>query len=191
MTVHDEANHARFLELVEEGKTAAEAILEIAIQNADQNMQEFYSRGTGEQESLSDELTNLYGQLLEHGYTEEVAAGLVDTKSKQINDLKHLRNTIRLGKLFPLSMIPNFKTLAVSDKERLLWAMGFDIRNYPYLIDIGCYYWKDKVECGEFIYGSERVDKDWCRTKHASDEARYFYDRDVLAVLRGNKKMET
>ena len=122
---------------------------------------------------------------------------LVTTKINNYSTISGLSNTVKVGKLIPKKNIPQWDGLDDQAKTALLHELGFDVTNFNYTIDILCSRLGDtpEVYCGEFIYGSERLDDEWLLNKiggknTASEEARFYHSRDMLAEMRSTPKSQ-
>lgn len=140
-------------------------------------------------------LRDLRSLIIDHGYPASEADRLILIKKENLKDIESLKESVTIAKTRPVASIPGWNELTDIEKEDMLWQLGFNVKDYNYVIDIGCYRWNsNKVECGEIVYCQERTDKEWlsliingCHI--ASDEALYHKDKDTLEVLRGNTKL--
>jgi hypothetical protein len=146
-----------------------------------------------QRENIHQERMDLFNQILGFGYTAKEAQELVEIKFAK-EDRELIERSFIVGRMLPVSYIPEWKNLDEAGRKDVLWNLGFDIKKFNYLEDVACYTTQEgKRECGLVIRGSERVDKEWitkvvdgCNV--ATDEARYWKDRETLEVMRGNKK---
>lgn len=195
MNQYEEQKHERFVELMEEGMGAEEALLKIRLEEVDKNYQEFYVSGHGdEQETLSQHVANLHAQIRDFGYSVDQADAMIATKISNIEEIEALKKAVRIGKYIPVSMITGWNNMNEQQRKEKLWELGLNVRKYNYVIDILCQRTAgNQPECGEFVYCEERLDRNWLTQtirgiNVASIEARYFHMQDELAIMRGNKK---
>ncbi len=169
-----------FDKLVAEGMMAADALQYIALQAATDD----------DVETISD----LSAQLRDNGYSADEMSRLIMYKIENKEKIDSIRQVVRIGRMIPISEIHGWYGMSESDKEYTLHTLGFDVDNFQYVVDVGCFrYNTNHIVCGEYVYGSERTDKAWLNLviegrNVASEEARYHDSREVLEVLRGNKK---
>jgi hypothetical protein len=144
-----------------------------------------------------EEKQELFDQLVAFGYSASEAEALVKKKSDNYAQIKTIEGLLKIAQTVPVRFISNWDKMNERQRRDALWKLGINTRadsiGGGYAVDIQCYRWGMKVECGEVALGNERVDKSWVRMtvngEHvASDEARFFRDRDTLEVLRGNKR---
>ena len=140
---------------------------------------------------------NLLTMIMGFGYSAVEAIKLVEFKSDNYDIISKIVNTIDMNRWVPLHMlleaVEGFNDKTDDEKNALLWSLGFDTKNYKWCIDVMCYTLYGKRKCGKVIIGQERLDKQYLKMtlegrKLASVEAMYHKDRDVLEVMRGNKK---
>ena len=179
--MNNEQKQARFDQLVEEGVTASEALMQVEVE-------------ASEEENAAEVVSNLYSQLQDNGYSTEEAHQMINFKLANLPQINALMKAVRVGRMLPLSAIDNWDNMNEKMRENCLWGLGFDTKRFKYVVDVGCYrFGNSQVQCGKFVYGSERLDKEYTNKvvdgyHIASDEARFFFDREMLEVLRGNKK---
>ena len=141
---------------------------------------------------------NLKDQMLDFNYSEYDAysAAIVQLSNCIVNEGIGL---LSMGRLIPLPVLEEvlgegqWDKLNKQQQGKILWELGFNTRRHRWFTSAGCFNYNGKRECGVFIRGSERLDREWLTKKVndkgvASIEARYHRDRDVLAVLRGLKR---
>jgi len=122
----------------------------------------------------------------------EAAMELTEYKACIDDEVQGLANALKLGKIIPLDVVA--RELYGKNKDEInsyLWNIGFDTKQYTYVIDVACYTWNNNRNCGKVIYGAERLDNQWLNTiiegNHvASLEARYHKDMDTLYTMKSN-----
>lgn len=142
------------------------------------------------------EAMDLKDQMLEFGYNEGEA--YLAASQKLANSVKNQSiDGLYYGKIIPLRVIreylegePNWHDLSDKQRATILWELGFNTKTYNWFINAGCIRYGKRVECGVFIQGAERLDKEWLTMKVndksvASIEARFHKDQDTLSVLKG------
>lgn len=119
---------------------------------------------------------DLFNQLLEHGYTGKEAESIIKKKVRNESSILRARRTAKILKITPLRYlnIPKGKKQA----NEYLNELGYNTKNCEWAIDVCCYTWNNKVECGEVLIGSERTDKKW--TNKRIDGYRVCSDEALL-----------
>lgn len=141
------------------------------------------------------EKLEFFDYLLAHSeLSAKEALELTEVKAANQKAVEELSSVVKLGKSIPINFIEGFDDMSEPDKNKVLWELGLDTKHFNYVIDVTCYRYGSISDCGRVAYGSERVDKEWLSKRiegkrAASEEALFYKDRDVLAVLRGNKKV--
>jgi hypothetical protein len=102
-------------------------------------------------------------------------------KFGKIFSMKTIRNLVNVG------LNKNLEDLSPLELREVYWKIGLDTKEYNVYYDVGCFSENGAQMCGEFVYGSERTDKEWEMSGHASDDVRYRNDRDELAAIRNTK----
>lgn len=148
-----------------------------------------------------DSAQNLSTQMLDFGYTAKEAGEASGYKlSNFITNIGISK--VKMGKLYSLVDLnqklmklegKTFNSFSEDDKHNILWSIGIDASKSGYFIDAGCFNYEDRRMCGLYVYGQERLDKEWLKLvidgkNVASEEARYHKDRDALQIMRGNSK---
>ncbi len=148
-----------------------------------------------EQQEVDQDNTsaNIYCQMISLGYSAKHAAELITEREKNKDAIKTVRESIDLAKSFPIELIPDFEKYTQIQQDNILWELGINTKGYAWVIDVCCYNYDGEAQCGKLIVGQERTDKGWTNKvvegrNVASDEARYYNDRDTLQVMRGNRR---
>ena len=141
----------------------------------------------------NEQKADFFDYLMQSGMDAAEAVSLTDYKAAVAEEIKTLEKAITLGKMLPLNQLEAWDSWTAEQRNKKLWTLGFDTKRYKYVIDVQGYANRGIMECGKVIYGQERVDKGWTNKvidgcNVASEEARYYYMRDELQVMRGNKK---
>lgn len=130
--------------------------------------------------------------LIDNGTPEDEAVQLTEYKACVSSYVSALAKTVKLGKIVPLHALDkSFELMNKKEKDKYLYNIGFDTKQYTWLIDVSCYTWNGKRECGKVIYGCERSDKVWRTTivngiSVATIESRYIKDMDTLYTMKSN-----
>lgn len=122
-------------------------------------------------------MQDLFDQLMEHGYTAKDAEKAIKKKMANESNILKIRNTAQLLKITPLKYLdlPSNPEKA----SKYLEELGYNTRKFRWAIDVCCYKWGNKIECGEVVVGSERTDKKWINKR--IDGVRMCSDEALLA----------
>lgn len=147
------------------------------------------------EDKLFEEKLDFFHYLKENGFTGSAAeaANLAEYKITHKEEVDAFKKLVQIGKTIPLEYLEGFFRLKDKEKKDLLWELGLNTRGFKWVLDVQCYVSGEKRMCGYVVYGQERTDKEWLTIvingrNVASDEARFYKDRDTLQVMRGNKK---
>ncbi len=125
---------------------------------------------------------NLFNQIREDGgKTKEEAEELVTYFTMNEAKITSFKNTIRVSRSIPLRYVED--TLLTKSKpeiDKLLFNLGFDTINSSYVIDVHCYTWEGKTECGKVLLGQERLDPKWMQSDRKSDDAFHYMNREIM-----------
>lgn len=143
-------------------------------------------------ESLREDAAFLFEHIIEEGKSEsealEMIKVIVSDGDLYLRKTEHITVPIRF-KISWLKAHTNWSTMSYKEKDRLLWGIGMDSRNYKYE--------EGRLFCGEntvdgyrynlveYVYGQERLDKGWLElrkpvnngtgyTYYSSEEARDY-----------------
>lgn len=180
--MNNEDKQARFDDLMMEGELSAEQAMLLVTQEGDEET------GT---EGFNQ--ADLFAQLRSHDYSVNDAMDLVALKAERYEAIMGVMSTVKIARSMPIRAISGWDGMTEEARLEALWTMGFDVRNFAYVLDVGCFrYGSSKVECGEFIYGSERLDVGWLNLviegcNVATIEARFHADGEVLRAMRPTK----
>jgi len=171
------------------------------LQDAAQKLLEQLNIEEGNYDSALTFITDQYdvavlfkNQMIEFGYEEEEAYRVAAVKLSNSVVNKGTR-VVKMGKLVPLRILneaieEGWESLTSRQQNDVLWELGINTRQKCWFTDAACFNYCEKRECGVFLFGEERTDREWLTKKIgdnsvASIEARYHKDKETLNVLRG------
>lgn len=141
---------------------------------------------------------NLKDQMIDFGYEESEAYTVATVKLTNSLANREMK-TLNMGKLIPVRALDEvmgeggWDRLTRKHQDRTLWELGFNTRTNRWFTNAGCFNYCGKRECGVFIQGNERLDKEWLTktigdASVASVEAKYHKNKSTLEELRGNQR---
>lgn len=140
-------------------------------------------------QELEEFKKDLFDQFLSTGgYTAKEAEKLIMECVANLDKTTQLNKTIKVPRIIPFRYLED-EHEALSEKafNELLFQNGFDTRNFKWFIDVCCYTWNNKMECGRIIKCSERLDREWQSSGFMSEDAlshvmkdRYDYEPEYL-----------
>lgn len=133
---------------------------------------------------------DLFDQLIENGYMAKNAMEMLNKKAINEREILRVKNRVEVLKIVPIRYLdlPKDKKLA----SKYLEELGYNTLKFPWAIDVCCYTWGGKRECGEVLIGSERTDKKWVNKRVngkrvASDEAVDYHSKVDYLARKGRK----
>tara|TARA_R110002012_G_scaffold187293_1_gene354266 strand:+ start:94 stop:558 length:465 start_codon:yes stop_codon:yes gene_type:complete len=140
-----------------------------------------------EDQELDGFKKDFYNQILAAGgRSEEQAKALVAEYLENRDEILKFKETVEVPRLLPIRFMQQEIDASRQDNltedddiNSLLFGVGFDTENHSWVIDICCYRWDGKVECGKVILGSERLDKDWIGSGNSSEFAFSYANREL------------
>lgn len=134
-----------------------------------------------------EEFTNDFGnQMIAAGKTFEEASELVDEYVENQKEILDFKKVIKVPRFLPIRYIQEEIDKSVCEDiseddsiNAVLFEAGFDTKNFSWVVNICCYKWNGKQECGRVVLGSERLDTEWAVSGNRSDDAFHYLTRDL------------